>query len=191
MSFFSNIGHQLDPHRVIDEVHRGIDEAIHGLEEAGHHISEEAINHLKGEVSSLVNQARTEFEKDIQKIEDAFKHIGDLKNAFTTETISSSIGKVLEVADACPIYPDEVDLVLGVVAISFGSIHEKVHHLKEYHQSPPQGREQIINFVKQLLPSSITLKAEGTLIITLGVDMTWTADNVEIAMNYILDKAGL
>ena len=191
MSFFSNIGHQLDPHRVVDEIHRGVDEAIHGLEEAGHHISDEAISHLKGEVESLISNAKSEFERDMAKIEEAFKHIGDLKSAFEADTIVKGLRKILEVADECPVYPDEADLDLGAVVISLGGIHDKVHHLRGYAETPPSGREQIINFVKQLSPTSITLKASGTLILTFGVDLRWTSDNLETALNYILDKAGL
>ena len=191
MSLFDQIGHTLDPNRIANEARDKVNQVINDLQNEGHQISDQLQNELTDRLHNVLHQVEDEFNKDIEKLKDAAEQVANLASSFTPEAFNKAITKVLEVASECPVYPASVSLVLPFVEIEFADIEDKLDHLHTYSASGVHGREQIINFVKQLLPTNIIFEPEVTLVVSVGGKLNFSSDYVEEALNYILDKAGL
>lgn len=196
MSIFNQIGHSLDPNRIINEAHRGIDDLIRNLEANGHRITEECEQHLRDSLTGIVNQVKDEFNKDIEKLKDTVSHIADLKDCFTGETIKGAIELTLKYIHRYPIVPNEAELGLSLITVFFDDITTtKIEHLQKHLDTPPSDRAGITDLILTLLPTKIHV---GGTLFTLFSDalavrggVAFTGEQIATIVNHILDDIGV
>ena len=138
----------IDPNRIVNDtinrIHGEIDGAVNGLRDAGHHITDDALNELKSRIEPVLRDAENEFHKDLDKVKDALSHIGDLKSAFTAESIKAGINTCLSFIQRYPVVPPKAELGLSIVTVHFDDIVDtKIAHLQKYLNSPPTDRAGI------------------------------------------------
>ena len=202
------------------------DSIKHDIEHLGDGVKSD-INHLgdgiKGDINHISDQVKKDIEHiadqakdDLEKVVDDVKKeaqkvvadiVNDLKNAFGKiedafehGAIQKAIKTSLAVAKKYPVYPDEIDLILpGGITFAWGDIESKIGTLEKYADKPPSGRDQIMEFIEALAPSSlcieetveIDLLVVGSSALEFGGSVTFTADQVDTVLKEVLDQLGV
>ena len=189
----------LDPNRIINDavnsIHRELDGAVNGLRDAGHHITDDALNELKSKIEPVLRQAENEFHADLDKVKQALSHIGDLKSAFTAESIKAGINTCLSFIQRYPILPPKAELGLSIVTVHFDDIVDtKIAHLQKHLNSPPTDRAGITDLILTLAPNELHIGGDFSLFSdALGArgGVTFTSEQIATIINHICDDIGV
>ena len=163
------------------------------------------VNHIgdqvKGEVNHIGETVKGELQKAANDILDEMKTaFGKVEDAFTGDAIKKGIKKSIEIAKAYPVYPSEVDLILpGGITFAWGDIEGKIETLGKYVDSPPSGRDQILEFIEILAPTQLTIELTvdvelvviGSSALTFGGAVVFTAEQVDTVIKHVLDDLGV
>ena len=156
---------------------------------------------VKGEVTALEQQAKTAIITAAKEVVDEMKTaIGKVEHAFESGAIQKAIKASLAAAKKYPIYPSEVDLILpGGITFAWGDIPNKIDTLAKYVDAPPQGRDQIMEFIEVLAPTQLTIQETvevelviiGSSALEFGEASVFTAEQIDTALKHLLDDIGV
>lgn len=190
---------------IVDNV---VEKAFKEVEKKVSHLADEAKSEVlkvaadaKKEVNQLIDEAKKDivkYAKDV--IDDIQKGFGKLEHAFTSGAIQKAIKISLAAAKKYPVYPNEIDLELpGGITFAYADIPDKIGVLEQYANNPPDGRDQIMEFVEALAPTSITVQETieiDLLVISssaleFGPSIVYTGEQVDAVLKQILDAVGV
>lgn len=190
---------------IVDTV---VEKAFSEVEKKVEHLADETkaeVLQVAADAKKEINELLTEAKADIVKyaqdvIDDIHKGFGKLEEAFEKGAIQKAIRTSLAAAKKYPVYPNEIDLELpGGITFAWGDIPDKIGVLEQYANNPPEGRDQIMEFIEALAPTSVTVQEtiEIELVVIsssaleFGPSIVYTADQVDVVLKELLDAAGV
>ena len=145
---------------------------------------------------ALIDEAEHIVESVADALDDGAE---ELRDAFSSTALQNAIKAALAGLEMYPVYPDDFILEISVVKITFTGIKGRIHMLKGYADNPPEGREQILDFIFTFAPSSVEIR-EGVSFAPFGVEtdlfgfkvvQVFKGESVQEMLDHLLDKAGI
>jgi len=161
------------------------------------HLAEE----IKKEVIDAINSVKDQAVKEVEKVaEEAIKEIRHELEVVANKLVGKTAEEVLEflVDIIKAVNPSDVSIHLGPLTLDIGDVVDKVEKIEHYAKNPPHNRQTWKAFIQDVSPSSLSIVASvGFAFIIesdaleLGVEATWTGEDIIKNVDNILAKAGV
>ena len=156
---------------------------------------------LKTSLQDLFNNPTKEFEKSFRTLDGSLEQGSkELKEAFSSVAIGKAIKFGLVMLEEFPVYPPKFGLSLGLgMTIIYDKVKDKVSHLKDFVDDPPDSRDSFLDFIFTVAPSTLVIDWR-TMLGAFGVESSlaqfgpfaeYSGEQIKEVLEHLLDKAGI
>ncbi|MXV76393.1 hypothetical protein F4Z99_19240 [Candidatus Poribacteria bacterium] len=179
----------------LEDTARKLEDIVQDLNPA--HIAED----VKREVLQAIRNVKNEAVKEVKKVsEDAISELKDvllkIEGKLAGKTAQEVLHLLVDVVKTAN--PSDVSIHLGPLTLDIGNVVDKIGSLEHYAHHPPETHSQWKAFIKAVSPESLSIVASvGFAFIIessdleVGIEATWTGEDVIENVDKILSKAGI